>query len=137
MGAGPICQPGAELIMRVALGVLMALHGVAHLVGFVVPWKLVAPESGTYTTTILDGRIDLGSNGIRTLGLIWLGLAIGFVFVAAGSWLRLYWWMDAAIGLAAASLVLCLLGWPDSRIGVPVNLAILAALLLGTRLHWL
>lgn len=123
--------------MRVALGILMAMHGVAHVVGFVVPWKLAPPESGAYTTSVLDGRIDLGPTGIRMLGLIWLGLAIGFIVVAAGSWLRLYWWLDSAIVLAVVSLALSLLGWPASKIGVPVNLAILTVLLLGTRLSWL
>jgi hypothetical protein len=32
-------------MMRFALAALLIVHGVAHLVGFVVPWRLVAsPE---------------------------------------------------------------------------------------------
>lgn len=120
-------------MFRIALGFLMAFHGIAHAVGFVVPWRLVAPESAEYSTTILAGRIDLGSVGIRALGLVWLVLALGFVIAALAAWLRFSWWMGAATWLASVSLVLSALGWPASKIGVPVNLAILAAILIGHR----
>ncbi len=123
--------------MRILLGILMAIHGIAHVAGFVVPWKLAPPESGSYTTTILAGRIDLGSAGVRMLGLVWLGLAIGFLIAAIGSLFGFSWWMRAASLLAIVSLVLSALGWPDAKIGVPVNAAILVALLVGSRLDWL
>ena len=123
--------------MRIALGILMALHGIAHVVGFVVPWQLMTPEAGGYSTTILGGRIDLGSGGIRVLGLVWLTLAVGFLLAALGSWLGFGGWVRAAAVLAIVSLTLSVLGWPEAKIGVPVNLAILAALYVGTRLDWL
>jgi hypothetical protein len=47
------------------------------------------------------------------------------------------WWVPTAMGVAIASLVLSLVAWPDSRIGVPVNLVIMAALVLGQRYGWL
>jgi hypothetical protein len=129
--------PREEFTMRIALGILIALHGIAHVVGFVMPWQLMTPEAGGYSTTILNGRIDLGSGGIRMLGLIWLALAVGFVLAALGSWLGFGGWVRAAAVLAIVSLALSVLGWPEAKIGVPVNLAILGALYMGTRLDWL
>jgi hypothetical protein len=40
--------------MRIALALLMTLHGVAHVVGFAAPWKLAA-EKLSYKTTVLSG----------------------------------------------------------------------------------
>lgn len=122
--------------MRILLGSLMAVHGIAHVVGFVVPWRLIAPQSAEYSTTILAGHIDLGAGGIRTLGIVWLALAIGFLVAAAASWFGFSWWTGAATWLASVSLALSVLAWPASKIGVPVNLVILAAILVGTRMNW-
>lgn len=61
------------------------------------------------------------------------------MFLAAGLsvWRRQAWWPSFAFGVTLFSLVLCVLGWPDSRIGVAVNVAILVLLALGVRLGWL
>jgi hypothetical protein len=58
--------------MRFALAALLMAHGVAHLVGFVVPWRLVASQEVAYRTTILASAIDVGDAGIRMLGIVWL-----------------------------------------------------------------
>jgi hypothetical protein len=50
------------------LGVLIALHGLAHLVGFAAP---------------LAGRLDLGDAGIRVVGVLWLLLAVALWVAAA------------------------------------------------------
>jgi hypothetical protein len=122
--------------MRIALGILFMLHGIAHLVGFVVPWRIGTIEGATYTTRILSGRVDLGDAGIRAFGVLWLALAVGFAAAALGTWAAKSWWVPAAAVLSCVSLAASVLGWPDARIGVPVNLAILIILLLGTRLTW-
>lgn len=124
--------------MRIVLAVLMALHGVAHLVGFVVPLRLAAAPAGVaYKTTVLAGRLDLGDAGIRAVGVLWLLLAVAFSVAAAGAVMSRSSWVPTAIGVAVASLVLSLVAWADSRIGVPVNLVIMAALMLGPRHGWL
>jgi hypothetical protein len=119
--------------VRIVLAVLMALHGLAHLVGFVGSWRLARLEGMPYKTTVLAGRLDLGDAGIRAVGVLWLLLAIGFLIAAIGAIGSRPWWMPAAFMAAGVSLALCLLQWPDSRIGVPVNLVILIALLVGRR----
>lgn len=121
--------------MRIALAILLALHGLAHLVGFAVPWRIA--KSAPYSTTLLSGHVDLGHAGIRAYGILWLLLAIAFMLAAAGAATDRAEWIPLAIGASIASLALSVLSWPDSRIGVPVNLAILGVVFAGSRLDWL
>ena len=113
--------------MRFALAALMILHGMAHLAGFAGAWHLGAALP--YKTTILGGRVDLGDSGIRVAGLLWLVTALAFVVAGAGAALNYDWWMKAALYVAAASLLLTLLELPQARLGLFVNLAILAVLI--------
>jgi hypothetical protein len=102
-------------------------HGIAHLVGFAVPFGLVANPDLSERTTVLNGALDVGETGAKVIGILWLALALGF-FAAGAAILTGRWdpvWM---VRLAALSLVFCVIGWPDARIGVAVNLAIIAAL---------
>ena len=114
--------------MRLALSVLLIAHGVAHLVGFVVPWKLMASPEMPYRTTILAGRIDIGDSGVRAIGVFWLMAGLAFVLLGsallAGIGIRA--WLFAMLGV---SLALCAVGLPDARFGIVVNLVLIALLL--------
>ena len=113
--------------MRFALSFLLIAHGVAHLVGFVVPWKLASMPEMPYRTTVLGGSVDLGHAGIRVVGVFWLAVAVGFAATGAALVLNKPW-LTAGVALACVSLVLCAMQWPDTRIGVAVNLFLLATL---------
>ena len=114
--------------MRLALSVLLIAHGVAHIVGFVVPWKLMVSPEVPYRTTILAGTIDIGDSGVRIVGVFWLMAGLAFVLLGsallAGMTVRAY--LFAMLGV---SLTLCAVGWPDARIGVVVNVVVIAILL--------
>lgn len=116
--------------MRPALAIIMTLHGFAHLVGFLVPWQ-VGPVGGSYKTTLLAGQVDVGSAGIRAVGVFWLAGALGFWAAAAGAAGGRAWWVPVALATAMYSLAMSLIDWPDARVGVFVNLALLGALLAG------
>jgi hypothetical protein len=122
--------------MRIALAVLMMLHGVAHVVSFIEAWQLM-PKVFPYKTTILAGRLDLGGAGTRTVGMIWLGVAVAFMVTAAGAVVGALWWAPLAIGVVATSLLLSTVELPQARPGLAINIAILATLLVGGRLGWL
>jgi hypothetical protein len=122
--------------MRMIVGLIFFAHGVAHLVGFVMPWRLMAPPDGGYKTTLLAGRIDAGANGIRVVGVLWLLAAMAFVASGVGLVTLQPWWRTLTLAAALFSLTLSVLGWPDSRIGVWVNLAILGFLFFAPRLSW-
>ena len=114
--------------MRIAIAVLMALHGIGHLPGFVVPWRLAEVEAMPYGTTLLGGHVDAGAAGVRAVGVFWLLAALAFWTAAAGAASGTGWWVPLAAASAVASLVLCGFGWPYARLGIPVNAALLALL---------
>ena len=114
--------------MRVVLAALLVAHGVAHLVGFVVPWKLLSTVEVPYRTTILGGVTDVGDSGARAIGVVWLVAAVAFGLLAAAvlaGW-NMRMWTFAMLSL---SIILCVVGWPEARIGLVVNAILLAALL--------
>lgn len=120
--------------MRLLLASAVAAHGVAHLVGFVSAWKLAMLPELPYKTTLLAGRIDVGDAGMRIVGVLWLLLAVAFVAAAIDvatdtGWVRV---MPVA---AIASLALCMTAWPEARIGVAVNVALILFLAIGARLN--
>ena len=115
--------------MRIALAVLMALHGVAHMVGFAGSWQLASTNEIPYKTTVLGGNLDLGDAGIRVVGVLWAAAAVAFVTVSAATVLDKPWWPTAAVIVALSSMALTLLELPQARIGLVVNLALIATLL--------
>ena len=92
--------------MNKLLAAFFVLHGIAHGVGFVVPWRLMEVEETAYSTTLLAGRWDVGDVGIRLVGLLWLATGLAFVAAGAGVWMLKGWWTPAATAAATASLVL-------------------------------
>jgi hypothetical protein len=111
---------------RGAASAVLALHGIIHLIGFVVPWKLATFEGFPYATTALNGQVELGADGARILGLAWLVCAVGFVACSYAVWRRSRWAVPLTIVVAAASLVVCVLGLPAAVAGIPIDLGILA-----------
>lgn len=68
--------------MRFAVSALLTVRGVAHLVGFVVPWKLMTTPEMPYRSTIPGGVMDVGDAGVRawmcgTLGCPLVVCAVG------------------------------------------------------------
>ena len=123
--------------MRFALGLLMALHGFAHLVGMVVSWQLAPLEGAIYKTTLLSGRVDVGDAGMRVMGALWLLTALGFAIASFATFTGRPWFVAAAIAVSVVSLALSIVALPDSRIGIAVNVLILAALGIGTFARWI
>lgn len=119
--------------MRVVMAVLMVLHGAAHIVGFLTSWRLVTPEGRAYKTTVMAGHVDLGSVGIHAFGVLWLATAVAFWLASLAAFADRSWWMPAALSAALVSLFLSLVALPESRIGVPINVAIIIALLAAPR----
>lgn len=124
-------------MIRIAFAVLLFLHGIVHVLGFVVPWRLVTNQDLAYTTTVLWGAVDVGDAGARLVGLVMLALAIVLPVAAAGIVLRRRWALPLATAGTLVSLVACALDAPAAIIGLALNVAILAVLLvaLSARRH--
>ena len=112
---------------RYAAATVLAAHGLIHLIGFVVPWQLAEVDGFSYRTTALGGAADLGTLGVQVVGIVWLACALGFLIAAAGVARRAPWALPLTAALAAGSLVLCLLGLPETIAGIAVNAVTLAA----------
>ena len=123
--------------MQFALAALLAVHGLAHLIGFLVPWKIVTLSKFPYGTTILSGTVDLGEKGMRNFGLIWLGVAAVFVLMAGALAGGLWWWFPGTVLSVGVSSVLCVLIWPDGKWGLLVNVGILGLIMAAIRFDWL
>jgi hypothetical protein len=123
-------------MMRIALAILMGFHGLAHLAGFAGAWQ-IAPEGFPYKTTILRGHVDLGKAGIRVVGTLWLITGVAFAVAAIGTLFGVAWWPQFALVIAIVSLLLSIAELPEARLGVVINVVIIAALIVGRRLGWI
>ena len=121
--------------MRFVLAFLLVAHGIAHLVGFVSSWKVATLAEVPYKTTVFSGHLDVGDAGIRVMGLLWLLAALAFLITAVGVATETGWAVRFTLVAVIASLLLCVAGWPDARIGVAVNVGLLLLLAIGARLN--
>lgn len=122
--------------MRIAFAIILILHGIAHMPGFLASRPGATVKGLPYKTTILGGHLDVGDAGIQFLGLMWVVMAIAFVAAGAAMILDVEWWPVAVVCVAVASLILSLLNVPEARIGVVVNVAILTLLAVSGSTGW-
>ena len=114
------------MIGHVAFAIPLFVHGFAHLVGFVVSWRIATLKEIPHRTALLAGSIDIGELGIRVVGLLWLLEGLSFAVSSLGVILRAPWSLPLTAVVMVGSVLLCVAGLPDSWIGVFVNLAIVA-----------
>jgi hypothetical protein len=113
----------AHALMYVLAASLLALHGLAHLVGF----------RAAFWPTPIDLR-KRSYFGRKVEGVMWLLLTLGFLMSSGLLLLHQEAWRALLLGSVAGSFVLCLLSWPEARIGVLINgLLFVSALLLTPR----
>jgi hypothetical protein len=124
------------MVLRVVPGTVLILHGLIHLLGFMVYLRLANIESLPYSTALLSGKLEVGEAGARVFGLLWLLAAMGFVVAGVAMFALLPWW-TFTLWVALLSLVVTVLALPGSWFGVVVNVVILAYLLVGGRMGWL
>ncbi len=59
-------------MIQTIAAVLLAIHGIIHLIGFVTPWRIATLQGFTYKTTALNGALEVGDSGARLIGT-WSG----------------------------------------------------------------
>jgi hypothetical protein len=123
--------------MNIAVGIYMFVHGFAHIVGFLVSWKLVNDKDTPYKTTILGGKLDLGDTGIRIMGILWLLTGIAFFLVTYGVIVQTGWWKTSTLFITCFSLFISLIALPDTKYGVMANVLLLLFLWFAPALGWL
>jgi len=121
--------------MRFVLAFFLLAHGVAHLVGFVSSWKLATLAELPYKTTVFSSRVDVGDAGIRVMGVLWLLAALAFLVAAIAVATEAGWAVRFTLAAVVSSFMLCVVGWPDARIGVAVNVGLVLLLAIGARMN--
>lgn len=122
--------------MRLASATFLMAHGLAHLLGVLTPWGHVHPPrsvTAQFTAgTLLPGGRTVGARALdRVASVIWLAIAIAFVASGAGFWRHADWAAPGVLLAASASLMMCILWWPVTRVGVVINTLLLLGVAIG------
>ena len=107
------------------IAVVLAMHGVAHLVGTAGHMRLARYDDIPYTTKLLAGRWDVGDRGAWIVGLLYAFAAAGFVLSAVAWQLDWSLWRALLTGVTAFSLILTLLDWRVAIAGTVIDVGIL------------
>ena len=93
-------------VVPLLVGILIAVHGLIHLLGFVAFWPLATLPELPYKTALLNGHWAVGRAGMRLYALFWLLGALGFLVGAAGLVLHRPWWYPVLWGVVLLSLLI-------------------------------
>ena len=115
-------------ILSTILSVIVALHGLVHLMGFVAYWPLAKIPELPYKTALLGGRWEVGASGMRLFSLLWLLAALGFLASALALVLGRPAWAPLLLVTALLSLALCVLDWAAAFRGAWIDIALLLVL---------
>ena len=108
--------------MKIALAVLLAIHGTIHLIGFAKAFDLAEIEQ-------LHGSIG------RPFGMLWLVAALAcFATVLLLFTSPERWWVAGGIAIILSQAVI-FTAWSDAKFGTLANLAVLVPLTLS--LSWI
>lgn len=120
------------------LGVVAALvllgHGLIHLMGVAVYAGHVHLSGLPYKTTLLGGRWAVGETGIAVFGVLWLLPAAGFVIAASVMLITGALSIPLLLVSSLISLALITLDWSSAFAGGIVDLAIIAGLVVASRI---
>ncbi len=115
-------------ILAILLPLLVALHGLIHLMGFLAYWPLRELPALPYKTALLSGRWEVGALGMRIFSLLWLLAALGFVISAIALLLGRSWWAPVLLLASLLSLLICILDWGVAFRGAIVDVLLLLLL---------
>ncbi|EWM10231.1 hypothetical protein [Kutzneria sp. 744] len=107
-------------MVRWLIAVLLVLHGLVHLLGFVVPWKLATVTGFPHRTDVLSG-VDVGETGARLIGVLWLIAGLGFMAGGATLALGATWWWVVVLCAGVLSLALAALWWQQAYAGLVID----------------
>ena len=123
-------------MLRRLVAVVLAAHGVAHVVGFFAAFQLGDFAARPVETSLLWGRLDLSILGIQVTGIGWLLLAGAYAVVAVAVWRSTRHALSGLALVTMVSLGFTILASPTAIIGLVVNLVIAAGLIAyEVRLH--
>lgn len=109
----------------------LAVHGAIHLIGVVVAWEIAEFDDFPYSTEVIGG-LDIGTDGMRILGALWLAATVALLVSSVGVLRAARWARGAILGAAAFSSLLCLIQVDTAWRGLAVDIV----LMLGVTAWW-
>lgn len=104
--------------MKIALVVLMIVHGAVHSMGFVKAFRIVEVSQ-------LANMIQ------KSNGVLWLLAGLLFVFSAILFSTEKEWWWVSSLTAVLISQYLIVNDWDDARLGSIANIIIFVASIIG------
>ena len=105
-------------IVKIIFVLIVAFHGLIHLLGFLKAFDLAQINKLTQPIS-------------RPLGLLWLVAALVLVVTAAAFIFKAQWWWIIAIVGVVLSQILIITAWKDARLGTILNLILLIVAILA------
>ena len=109
------------MVARIIFALIVSVHGVIHLLGFIREWRLAELEGMSGETLF-----SIPAAVSRLLSIFWLLTCIAFLISAAAVLLHQGWWWKLMIASVFLSQILIIIYWPDARYGTIANIAIIA-----------
>lgn len=125
-------MPTNRALVRYPITIVVAVHGLIHLMGFVTTWELAEIEDLDDSTLL---ALEPGTVAAQTFGLVWLAAAVLFVATAVGLVLAAGWTDTAAAVASILSILVSVLWWADAPIGALVSATVLTVLAVRFWLH--
>lgn len=100
---------------------LLVVHGLIHLMGTTVYMKMGLIQGLPYKTTLLGSHWEVGENGMRLFGALWVLPALGFVLSAIALISDSALFQPLLVATALLSLLLTLLDWSTGYAGAIVT----------------
>ena len=111
--------------IKTITALVLIAHGFIHLMATIVYMKLGEIPGFNYKTTLLSGRWDLGVDGIRFFGALWIFPAVGFIVIGIALLMGWSWWRAMLVPVILFSLILTDVDWSNAFAGLIANIAIL------------
>lgn len=104
--------------MRIAVLLIMLVHGLIHLMGFAKAFQI--GEMAQFTKSIS-----------RPMGILWFLAALLFMVTSIGLYLRKDWWPILGMVVVILSQILISSSWEVAKYGTIVNVIILGVAIVG------
>ncbi len=109
-------------IISIILGAIAIIHGLIHWMRFTACWELAFVSEMSYKTTLLEGRLDVSSAGMRLFAVLWLLCTVGWIAGGLLLAFRRQVWTQVMLAAALLSLILCILDWNAASRGFWIDI---------------
>jgi hypothetical protein len=102
--------------MRFILLVIIIIHGLIHILGFIKAFELAEVNQLTHSIS-------------KPVGVFWLITTLLFIFTAVIYFFCKEWWWIACLVAVIISQILIILSWSDAKFGTIANVILLLVII--------